>query len=360
MSLPREAPGIVVACSLILLFGCTTVLSKRYLDARTSRAGRFFQRGRQLDQQGKTAAALEEFRNALAISRDQREYLMAVALGLMRENRSSEAETYFQELLRDRPGDALSNLMLARIALQRRETDAAIDYYNRAIYGRWPADTDESRLRTRWELVATLKKANRRPELVAELLQISSDEPSNKEDRTKVAEMLLEAGAAEQASNLFHELLQEGIRGRQFYAAYGESLLETGDYNGARDALVKADPADEKVRENLALVNTVLSLDPLARNVSRNERYERSVALLKRVLALFDQCGAAKQAAGAPVQIAAARDALTARPGSRNLQELTDQRVSLAEQLWDARHDICGSVLSDDEPLRLAMRRLSR
>ena len=358
----REAPGTVVVCALIGLFTFTTVLSRRYLDLQTTRAQRFFRRGQQLDRSGQTAQAVEQYRNALAISRGNREYTMAVAVDLMREGFTGEAELYFEELLRDRPADALANLMLARIAMKRGQTDTAIDYYNRAIYGRWPADTDESRIRTRWELVDALRKTNRHPELVAELLQISSDEPDNQEDRTKAAEMLLQAGAADQASKLFRELLQEGARTRPVYAGYGESLLATGDYLGARNALTRAwaaDPSDQAVHDKLTLVESALALNPLARDASVTERYTRSRALLERVIAAMKSCGATAPPPPAADQLAKAEQSLTARSGFRNLQEVTDQHVSMAEQLWNARRDFCGNAVPGDDALQLAMRQLS-
>ena len=122
-----------------------------------------FEAGEQLAQQGHYEEALDHYTEALVLARDRTPYVLAFARALVEDKGTREAETYLMEVIESDPASGVANLMVARINADRKDMDAAVGYYQRAIYGLWPEAGPQQRINVRFELIDLLcGKANTR------------------------------------------------------------------------------------------------------------------------------------------------------------------------------------------------------
>jgi len=144
---------VLVFLALIALFVFTGALANIYRGQRLRRAESHYRTGVQLAHAGRAAQAVEEYRAALTYSHDDNRYQLALVLSLMDLGRLDEAESHLLELHENDPNDALTDLMLARIAARQGRTGTAVTDYHQAIYGLWPDDPSKNRLQARFELI---------------------------------------------------------------------------------------------------------------------------------------------------------------------------------------------------------------
>ncbi|MGH9662895.1 MAG: tetratricopeptide repeat protein, partial [Bryobacteraceae bacterium] len=237
----RDGPFIAVFLVLIAFFSCTSLLARWYVRERTVRAEAYFKQGQTLAQHGQDEKAIEEYRNALSISRDNRSYRMAIAQALFKLGRYPEAAIYFRELLRDDPVSAVPNLMLARIDAAQGHTEQAVDAYHRAIFGYWQSDAEANRRQARWDLVNMLSKShNNDNEVLAELLELAGEPGNDLAAKKKIGRMLLQYGSAAQSADVFRDVLRTAHRDADAYAGFGEAELALGNYRDAQTAFRRA------------------------------------------------------------------------------------------------------------------------
>lgn len=358
----REGAFIAVFVVLIIFFSCTSFIARWYVKERTARAEAYYEQGQQLAQEGDGNAAIEQYRNALSIVRDNRSYRLAIAEGLFKLGKYSEAAIYFRELLRDDPVNAVPNLMLARIDAAQGHLPAAIDSYHRAIFGYWPDDAEANRQNTRWELVNLLAKSHTNDnEVLAELLELAGEPSNDLAARKKIGRMLLQYGSAAQSAAVFRDILRVTRRDADAYAGYGEAELALGNYRDAQTAFRRAlhvNPHDDAAEKRLETVDETLALDPTARNLSPAGRYSRSKKLVARAVADITPCLQNQQAPSTELEQAQA--ALTNKIRAGAYTDAAETNIDLAEQLWGMRTTVCGSKIPNDEPLSRVLAHLSR
>jgi tetratricopeptide (TPR) repeat protein len=348
---------------LVGLFALTTVIAHWYRNEQLARGRRYFQVGMRLEQQSKNAGAIEAYRNALAIARSNNKYRLALAEVLFKTGHFDEASVYLHEILQADPADAETNLLLARIAAHRHETVAAIDYYHRAIYGYWGSGSEAKPLAVRWELIDLLRNAGARTQVIAELLQVPDMAPNNLVAVKRAAALLLQYGSAEQADNLYRDVLRQTPNDAAALAGVGRAQMALGNYLTARRALrraVRADPEYEVAQKDLALVTQVLALDPTARGLSPAEVYDRGQVLLDRTTKALEAClqshpgePSAKEA------LDAAQKQLTARRPRRGLDSAAEANIATAEHLWTIRDNLCGAAATD-QPLDRVLAKITK
>ena len=78
------------------------------------------------------------FGRRCCIRADDYAYQLNLAEALIGLKRTGEASTYLVNLWDRQPEDGLVNLELARIAVQKGQTEQALRYYHNAIYAAWP------------------------------------------------------------------------------------------------------------------------------------------------------------------------------------------------------------------------------
>ncbi|MGE5569230.1 MAG: tetratricopeptide repeat protein [Rhodospirillales bacterium] len=345
------------------LFAATSIAAGWYHRAQAARAEAFFARGGRLAAQDKSREAIQAYQNALAIDRNNTRFRLAVALELMKLGRPAEAAIYFHELLRADPASAIPNLMLARIAVSNGDTDGAMEYYHRAVFGYWPPGSEQRRTDAQWELVEFLQKKGTRKQVLAELLQLEQM-PVGVDDRKRVAGLLVEYGAPGRASDIFRDILRQDSRDAQAWAGLGEANLMQGQYLEARTAFHRAarlNPDDRSIRQRLEVTEAVIDLDPTIRGLGQDQRFTRSQNLLRLAISALDEClkGGASVPEPERKLLANARKAAGARPLRSAYSTATENNISLAERLWELRASLCASSDSRYEALARVLARLS-
>lgn len=369
---------------LVLLFACmvlffvgTGFLNGAFRSQRRSRAQIHYQKAQTLSQYGYYADAIDEFRHALVYSRDNVEPRLGMALALYYLERFGEAQTHLIEIRADDPTLGIVNRLLARIAERNGEVDRAVSYYRTAIYGRWPQNPNENRLRCRFELVDLLERNGRSRQLIGELLELSDEAPESADANKRIGRLFLEAGAPDNAASVLRELRAEAPRDADVFSMLGDAEFALGNYLSARTAFRRAlalTPADRSLQERLDLCERINRLDPTYRRLSLRGRHARTLELADRVLAAVDHCvnplgeNLSGPPAPLPAELSSWRDQALAlnrmnRTGGprRVTEESVEKNILLAESLWRARSEVCGEEFEpSDEPLLHVLRKLSR
>jgi tetratricopeptide (TPR) repeat protein len=225
----------------------------------------------------------------------------------------------------------------------------------------------EERLRARFELVDYLGKAGAKTQAVSELLAVPEQAPKNIEALERTGELLLKFGSAQQAAEIFQEILRLDDRNASAYGSLGQAQLAMGDYRGALEAFrnaVKWNPGDETIKKRLEVTADVLALNPAIRGLSARERYLRSALILERAVSGLESCIAANP--GSPVVKQAqqllntARQRLAQRQRRSSAAGSVDENVSLAEQLRETRKLLCGPEGVQDEALNQVLTLLAK
>jgi tetratricopeptide (TPR) repeat protein len=358
-------PGLIAATlGALLLVG---FLNYYYRSERAARADRYFKAGNDLVLHDRSQEAVEQFRDALSVSPDNREYRLALGLTLVMIGRLEEASVYLEEVLRRDPTNGRANLGLARIAAQQERTADAVTCYHRAIYGSWPADQAANQVQVRFELAAFLEKAGMRTQATAELLAIVDRVPNDAAARKRVGRLLLDYGAPGQSADVFRGLARENNRDAEAYAGLGAAEFAEDRYAAAREAFrsaLRLNASDEATQRELALCERILELDPAVRGIDPAERYRRSAALLAAILAAVEQClpKVGQPADAQPLRTWAdtARQSLARQPARRAYDGAAESDLSLAEELWAASQKLCGAASGFDAATDRVLAALSR
>ncbi|MCW5965901.1 MAG: tetratricopeptide repeat protein [Bryobacterales bacterium] len=273
---------------LLALFMVSTlagVLASSYWSQREQIARHEFERSRALNAQGQHARALRYLRSAAHLEHKNLEYQMALASTLIQLRRYDEARLQLHDLLRKDPTNAEANLRLARISSEEGDDklDITVQYFQRAIYGLWPTNPPENRIRTRFELVDYLASQDRLELLRAELIVLASDLRDEPEHLERTGFLMLYAKAPENALAVFQRFLALAPSDVRAFAGIGKAYLEMGNFPAAEQWLQRAfrlNPSNAAIEADLALVREVRALNPVTRGLSRGARGSRMNALL--------------------------------------------------------------------------------
>jgi tetratricopeptide (TPR) repeat protein/CBS domain-containing protein len=358
-------PGLIAATlAALLLVG---FLGYYYRSERAARADRYFKAGNDLVLHDRNQEAVEQFRNALSVSPDNREYRLALGLTLVKTGRFEEASVYLEEVLRRDPTNGPANLGLARIAAQQQRTEEAVTCYHRAIYGSWPANPVANQVQARFELAAFLEKAGLRTQATAELLAIIGFVPNDAVTRKRIGRLLLDYGSPRQSADVFRGLLRESNRDAEAYSGLGAAEFAEEHYVPAREAFraaIRLNPSDATTQQELALCERILELDPTVRGLGPAERYGRSAALLQTALARAEQClpkvNQPTDAQSLRTWADTARQLLARHPARQSYGSATESNLSLAEELWAASQKLCGAASGLDAATDRVLATLSR
>ena len=355
----RLVPGVIAAgLAVVLVIG---FLNYYYRSARTQRAEQYYKSGNQLLQQDRDDEAIQQYRDALSAAPGNSQYRLALGLALVKDQHLAEGSVYLNALLKRDPENALANLGQARILAAQAKGADAVKLYRRAIDGVWPAGQEQTRMQARFELASLLEKSGLKTQAIAELLAASgaSHDHTIKE---KIGQMLLSYGAPREAADVFQDIVRTNDGDAQGYAGLGQAELALENYQEARDAFQKAldrNPSDAASREQLAVSERVIALDPNARGLRAATRYERSQELLQAEIRRFDQCQPGSTNADQ------ARKAAADHPRRGELEDSADRNLALAEELWKQGQKLCGTkppaaLNPDDQAIERVLARLSR
>src|SRR5689334_15949647 len=128
----------LVSGLLIGMFALTGFCTSVYKHKRTALGQRHYAEAQRLETSNELDAAVEEYRRALIFAPDDTDYRISFASALIGAGRFEEAQSHIDQLLQEDPTNGALNRMRAYLAVRRDRPDAAIEYYQRAVYEYWP------------------------------------------------------------------------------------------------------------------------------------------------------------------------------------------------------------------------------
>ncbi|MFN3325475.1 MAG: tetratricopeptide repeat protein [Bryobacteraceae bacterium] len=353
---------VLVFGAVLSLFVLAGILTSAYRTERHDRAEYHFAEGQRAVGERRYEDALEHYRAALSLAREDRRYQFALATTLVDLGRMSEAETHLLETLRADPTDAMANLILARIEANRGRLEVAATHYHRAIYGYWPQNPVENRIQSRLELAEMLSQAGEQSQAMAELLSVESEAPEDAAVRKRLASMFIAAGSPDRALALYQSVLKTHRQDTEAMLGTGNARLARGDYilaQGIFRDVLRVDSENVEAGEKLALTEEVIALDPMQRRLRSRDRYARALQLVKRASAALRACTAEPPETARELLDRA--EAVQAKdPGPRPDNDTIEATISLAEQLWEARAGLCPGKPPEDRVLALVLEKIAR
>jgi len=350
---------------MVTLFVITGVLTRSYRSERHERAERQYQAGQELARQGRYRGSISQYRQALALSRDNLRYRQALALALVELGRTTEAEMYLLELIGLDPANGIANLTLARIYTARGNIDSASQYYQRAIYGLWPEDPGGNRIKVRFELIEVLARERQNMQLKAELLRLTDEVPDDAGMKKRIGRLFLTAQSPDIAANMFQEVVDKDARDAEAFAGLGDAEFELGHYLSARTAYRQAlhlRAEDLQSRLQMEVATEIINLDPMRRGLGSATRLQISRNLVKRSLSALDYCLPEDREALPEDfrQIVERADSLVSgKLRQRSTDEAVEANIELTEQLQQAGSTFCGASPVPDRALQLVLERLA-
>jgi tetratricopeptide (TPR) repeat protein len=335
---------LVTLAAIAVFFLIDTILSRTERAESRAAAERAYEEGLRLLKQGRSLEAVSEFDEAISLARENPAYPLARAEALLAAGHLPEAENTLAELLQNNDTAGAPNLVMARVLAREGKFTDAVAYYHRAIYGRWTNDLARNRFQARSELVDFLMANHSTDGLLAELLPLEQEAPSDAATQKQLALAFTEAGSPARGAELFRDVLRRQPQDPDANAGLGEAEFARGNYRAARvsfEAALRLRPADESTRQRLDLSNQVLALDPAQRGLSREEQYQRSLKILELTVASAASCLASPLSATTRDLIDSANKGLKQRfPSARSAEEM-EKNMQLAEKIWQIRRAGC-------------------
>jgi tetratricopeptide (TPR) repeat protein len=360
----------LVSSILVLI---AALLAIDFFLAKTERAEvqkeavHFYTEGSGLLEMGKANEAAEMLRRAHSLERANRKYHLQLVAALLAAGKLPEADRFLKDLLRADPNNGPANLMSARIAVRSGRIADAESYYHRAIYGVWDDDPAAHRIDVRLELIDLLASRHAEKELLAELLPLEGEAADNPALRQRIAHLYLVAGSPARSATAFRTLIQNDPANADAHAGLGEAELARGNYQDAEAAFhsaLRRRPGDSSIGQRMNLARQLTELDPTPRRISSIEKYRRSMIILQRAADALQRCTAGSQSRSPEKSaqlLAAAAKALAPKRRPSTTNEAAEEKLSLAEQLWRARTELCpAGSLEDEEALGLIMEKLAQ
>jgi len=296
-SVPRNTLFLLSFLALVILFLVTSFAVRAFQAREREVAQERYAWGERELSSGRPEAALEDFRSALAYTRNDSHIELQLAHTLAAAGHFPEARAYLLSLWEKEPGSGTVNLELGRLAAHSGSAAQAVQYYHDAVYGLWEDNPAEHRRQARLELAEFLLGVGQKTQAQAELIALAADLPHDPALETEAGALLLNSGEYEHAARLF----QEALRLRPNYSpaleGAGEASFEVGHYSDARRYFARASrqsPLSSQPQAHLVLATLIVENDPLARHLSSQERAQRTLRALTQSMERLNGCAAAR------------------------------------------------------------------
>jgi predicted Zn-dependent protease/predicted nucleic acid-binding Zn ribbon protein len=293
----REAFLLLMFLGLIVFFVVTGFAAKYYHAEQKSLAEEWYARGEAHLRTHEPDQALQDFRNALAYSKENSLYRLRLAQALVEVGRAHEARTYLLSLWERQPGNGTINLELARLAAKDHNISEATRYYHNAIYGEWDEDPGGKRRTARLELAEFLLGVGAKTEADSELIALAGDLPPAPQVQTQVGKLLMQVNEDEQALKLFRDALAEDSNYEAALLGAGEVNFNLGRYPQAQGYLehaLRKNPQLPHAASMLETARAVLSIDPFERRLSNSERARRASQAFEQAKERLEGCAAGR------------------------------------------------------------------
>ena len=359
----RGAPAVGLILVLLATLGAFALidvfLARMESSERGVEARHYYDQGVRLLSTGNAVEAVDLLRKAHAIERTNAAYQVQLAQALISRGKSEEAGALLQDLLQRSPNGGDANLLESRLMAQQGNAGEAIAYYHRAIYGIWRSNPEQRRKSARLELAQYLAVRGDKTDLLAELLLLGADPRLDPADLPRVAKLYLQAGSPSRAEAAYRDLIRGNPRSPENYSGLGDAQLALGDYRGAEASYqnVARLGGGGEIEQRLQLAETMAALDPTMRKLSSTEKYRRSMTILKMARDALAACLSLTDHG----MISDADKALSEKIRGPMNNEVAEDRLALAQQLWQTRLSSCGPSTSPaEESLRLVMEKLAQ
>ena len=359
--------SIGVAAVIVALFMVDIWLEKVEQTELASQALHADQNGQKLLAQHRADEAVDAFRKAHALERENTKYELDLIQALMSAGKLAEAEPLMAEILEQQSNNGHANLIAARLAAKQGRTNSADSYYHRAIYGEWPDHVTQHQTQTRLELINFLGQDGKQDEMLAELLPLEEKAGKNADLQPTLARLFLAAGSASRARDIYSQLIKAHPENATNYAGLGDAELALGDFRAAHLAFANAvahDPNDEEWRARFELTTNLIAIDPMMRRISDSERYSRSMRILQMAADDLSQCITKNSALAtneATQLLTRAQAKLGAPAPKQPTNDMAEAVLSLAEAIWQADTSVCGTgTTANEQALRLIMDKLAK
>jgi tetratricopeptide (TPR) repeat protein len=366
----RETVLVLSITGLVILFVVTGFAVRFYHSLERTLAVDWYRAGEASLRGGDATRAVDDFRNALAYSRDNSLYRLRLAQALIAAHRPDEARPHLLNLWERQPGDGTVNLELARLAAGRGEVEAATRYYHNAIFGVWPHDPVEQRRRVRFELCEFLLARGLKMEAQAALIELLVQLPRDPALQARVGTLFLRAEDYSRAMQEFQQALRLDTRLEVALRGAGQAAFAMADYREARRYLeraVRANPLDQDSASLLETARQVLEMDPFEPRIAAAERARRAMRAYDQARKRLAECAERRgqtldfEDPRTELQSAHARAReLEPRVRERTLARDSDLLTSVASlsfEIEDLAARECGPPLGRDYALWLVARK---
>ncbi len=315
-------------------------------------AAAWYERGGAELAAGRLPAAVDALRSAAELDRRNMPYRLALAGALTASHDDASAAQILTGLRALTPDSAPINLQLARLEQRTGRHEAAIAYYQNALYGRWDRDQAEALRIVRLELIDYLLAVGAQSRALSELLVVSGNIRDTTDDHRAISGRFLLAHEPRRALEHLGRALQISPNDGAALAMSGQAAFELGDYASAQ-RFFRTAPETEATATARGLTAAVLAGDPLAPRLAASERRARILQVVTTASARLASCPLEDAAL-----LRARADSVTtaARKSSANLTDLAEEGVRVALQLETAAAS-CGPGAEIDRAVVLIARR---
>jgi tetratricopeptide (TPR) repeat protein len=224
----------------VVLFFITLFLFRSSSAHRANLAQRWSDRGRDALNASRPAEAIVDLRTALTYAPGTRSYQFLLAQALGEAGHTEESYQYFLTLWDAEPGNGLINLQIARLAAQRKDRQAAVNFYRASIYGTWEGDGVARRAEVRLELARYLIQGGNLEAARLELLIAGGNAPDNYDRDMAVASLLQQTQDTADAWTYYQRAIAARPSDIAALAAAGRLAYQAGDYQNAERLLSRA------------------------------------------------------------------------------------------------------------------------
>ncbi|HEV2576968.1 MAG TPA: tetratricopeptide repeat protein [Acidobacteriaceae bacterium] len=349
--------------STVALYALTSFLFRSFAARQAQLAKQFAASGQEALSRGDAERAVNDLRTSLSYAPDDMTNRLLLAESLARSNHPEQARSYFLGLLDAQPADGFLNLQLARLARERKDSHAAIDYYRAAAVGNWSGDSLRERYSVQFELAEYLIELNDLPSARAELLIATADAPAEGDVYTTLGKKFEQAKDPTDALNLYSKAIKANPADAEAPYRAGRVAYQMGDFSQAAELLsvarrrtAEAKTGEENVREIDDLLQSAKRIQELtlSADLSPQDYIEHLLRALPVAKQRFDSCVA--QFNGSPLSSDMQMlqsgwsdvDKISLRRSS--LQDATEQQnlTKLIFQTEQITSKFCGGPSGDD------------
>lgn len=360
----RQQPVMLalLAVLAVMFFAAVSGLSRGYQAQRESLGNRWFERGVADLSLRHFEGAVTEFRSALLYSRDNYAYQLNLAEALIGLKRNSEASSYLVNLWERQPEDGLVNLELARIAVQKGQTEQALRYYHNAIYAAWPSDQESKRRDARVELIEFLLNTTATAQAQSELIALEENLGDDPAQQEHLGDLFLRTQDYEHALAAYRLSLKAEGNQQSALAGAGMAAFQLARYSLAEhylQAAVAGNPDDAQSAERLKMAELVLRMDPFRRQISVAERGQIVAEAFETAGQRLKACGASRSSAVPTAsQSSLAESWAQMKPrvsegGLRRNPDLVESAMDLVFEIERQTSTTCGAPEGEDMALLL-------